>query len=174
MELTAKSNDVYFVTLTVVEWIDIFTRPIYKDLIIDNLIYCQKNKGLDVFSYVIMTNHIHMIARSNVQTMSDFLRDFKGYTSNQIFKLIENNEKESRKEWMLKIFRKAGKNNVLNKNHQFWQNLNYPILVDKVSIFEKKRNYIHHNPVKAEIVARVEDYVYSSANLDSPLKILEY
>ena len=60
-----KEHDkLYFITLQVVEWVDIFTRQKYRDLIIDNLTYCQKNKGLEIFAYVIMSNHIHLIVKS--------------------------------------------------------------------------------------------------------------
>ena len=54
----------YFLTLTVVDWVDVFTRPVYKYLIVDSLIHCQKEKGLDLYSWCLMTNHIHLIAGS--------------------------------------------------------------------------------------------------------------
>ncbi len=174
MRLTANSNDIYFVTLTVVYWIDIFTRPIYKDILIDNLIYCQKNKGLEIFSYVIMTNHLHLILRSQPAPLSNILRDFKTFTSKEIFKTIQNNSLESRKNWILKLLLQAGKNNRLNKNHQLWQNNNQPILITNHKEFYIKQNYIHQNPVKMGFVTNECDYLYSSANAQSPIKIIEY
>ena len=54
-------NDLYFVTLTIVGWIDIFTRRDYCDIIIENLKYCKEHKGLTIYAYVIMSNHMHMI-----------------------------------------------------------------------------------------------------------------
>lgn len=91
MELTAKSNDTFFVTLTVVYWIDVFTRPVYKDIIVDNLTYCKKNKGLEIYSYVIMPNYLHLIVRSINKPLSDILRDFKTYTSKELYKTIKDN-----------------------------------------------------------------------------------
>ncbi|MBQ5571561.1 MAG: transposase, partial [Bacteroidales bacterium] len=58
-----KQDETYFITLTVANWIDVFTRRIYRDIVVENLRYCQKNKGLEIFAFVIMTNHIHLIVR---------------------------------------------------------------------------------------------------------------
>lgn len=74
---------------------------------------------------------------------------------------------------MSKIFQTHGKANILNKNIQVWQNLNYPTLLSNNHIIDQKTDYIHMNPVKAGFVAMPEDYLYSSANPDSPLKIME-
>ena len=64
MHRTAKTDHPYFVTLTTVNWIDLFTRRLYNDFIIENLTYCQQNKKLNVYAYVIMTNHLHMVANA--------------------------------------------------------------------------------------------------------------
>ena len=57
-------DGVYFITLTVEEWTDVFTRNEYKNILIDNLKYCQQNKGLEIFAWCIMTNHLHLIVRA--------------------------------------------------------------------------------------------------------------
>ena len=41
----------YFATLTIVEWIDLFTRQEYRDIVLNSLRYCQENKGLDLCAY---------------------------------------------------------------------------------------------------------------------------
>jgi len=174
MELTAKSNDTFFVTITVIYWIDLFTRPVYKDFIVKNLDYCRKNKGLNIFSYVIMSNHLHLILRSNENPLSDTLRDFKTYTSKELFKMINENPQESRKDWMVKLMQHAGRQNVLNEKHQLWRNDNQPIMITKPEQFFVKQNYIHQNPVRAGFVAEAHEYLYSSANERSPLKVDEY
>lgn len=173
MRRTASSDELYFITLTVVDWVDIFTRPLYKDYLVDNLSYCQKHKGLEIFAYVIMTNHVHMIAQS--QNMSDWLRDFKSYTSKGLYKLVESNETESRKEWMLDIFQRHGKTNELNKDFQVWQNGSYPVCLPEnyLSMIRQKTDYIHDNPVRAGFVSEAHMYTYSSANPQSPLKMNE-
>ena len=59
-----KSDKAYFITMTVVGWIDVFTRKNHRDEIINALKYCQKEKGLIIYAYVIMSNHIHMVVDS--------------------------------------------------------------------------------------------------------------
>lgn len=61
MPIIGLSRELYFTTTTVVDWMDVFTRPVYKRIIIDSLRYCQKHKGLDIFAWVLMSNHLHMI-----------------------------------------------------------------------------------------------------------------
>ncbi|SDF06094.1 Transposase IS200 like [Mucilaginibacter pineti] len=81
MRRTAVTDELYFVTLTVTDWIDVFTRRIYSDFIIENLNYCQQNKKLNIYAYVLMTNHLHLIANAEDGSLSNILRDFKTYTS---------------------------------------------------------------------------------------------
>ena len=75
-------------TLTVVDWVDVFTRPIYKHILVESLLYCQKEKGLDLYAWCLMTNHLHLVASAREGfNLSDILRDFKKYTSKQILKV---------------------------------------------------------------------------------------
>ena len=167
-------NELFFITMTIVDWIDLFTRQIYFDLIIDNLNYCQNNKGLEVYEYVIMTNHLHMICLGKDKPLSDILRDFKTFTSKELVKLIKNNSDESRRSWILKAFKQAGEKNPLNKYYQVWQNFNSPTLLDTSYLIDQKSEYIHDNPVVAGFVSEPYTYYYSSANPDSPLKTLDF
>ena len=158
-----KKEGVYFISFAVVNWIDVFTREIYFFCIIDSLEYCRQNKGLELFGYVIMPNHIQMIFRSKDAKPSEFLRDFKGFTARKLLKLIQENQKESRRSWMLGAFKEAGTENSNVKNMQFWQQNNHPIQCYSAEIFEQKLNYIHKNPVKAGFVTEPENWKYSSA-----------
>ena len=110
-----------------------------------------------------MSNHIHLIASAVDYNLSDILRDFKKFTSKEIIKAITNNEQESRKEWMLEIFRRAGQKNSRNSEFQFWRQDNQPKEVYSPAFVFQKLNYIHNNPVEAGIVRKAEDYLYSSA-----------
>lgn len=167
-------NELFFVTLTVVNWIDLFTRSNYFNFIIENLKYCQEKKGLEIYEYVIMTNHTHMICLGNNIPLSDILRDFKTFTSKELFKLVSTNPEESRKEWILKAFIKAGKSNPLNKNFQVWKNFNYPTLLDSSYLIDQKTEYIHNNPVISGFVSEPHEYYYSSANESGPLVIFDF
>ena len=108
-------NELYFVTLTIVDWISIFIRQKYFTFIVENLQYCQKEKNLEIFEYVIMPNHIHMICRGRDVPLSDILRDFKSYTSKELYKMIKSDAEESRRAWMIKAFNEHGKENTLNQ-----------------------------------------------------------
>ena len=61
----------HFITATVVDWIDVFSRKSYRDIAIDCLNFCVKNKGMIVYGYVIMSNHIHLVIQSNDCSLSD-------------------------------------------------------------------------------------------------------
>ena len=103
-----EKEGVYFLTFQIVGWVDIFTRKIYKDIVIDSLIYCQQNKGLIIYAYVIMSNHIHIIAQSGKGDLSGTIRDFKSFTSKRFMEAIDD-KKESRSDWMKMVFEYHGK-----------------------------------------------------------------
>ena len=157
-----EQDKLHFVTLQVVEWVDIFTRQKYRDIIITNLEYCQKNKGLEIFAWVIMSNHIHLLIKSENAELSDILRDFKSYTSKKIIAEIDSCN-ESRREWMLKIFKDAAFKHKRNSEYQFWTHENHAEYIYSNKFIEQKLDYIHNNPVRAGIVEKPEEYKYSSA-----------
>ena len=153
----------YFVTFTVVRWIDVFTRREYKDILVDSLKYCIENKGLQLYAWVIMSNHVHLIIGTNDKPMESILRDIKRHTSKTITKAIMENGQESRREWILWFFEREGQQNPNNEYHQFWQQGNHPIELFSVEVTNQKLNYLHHNPVVAGCVDEPEHYLYSSA-----------
>ncbi|ELY1979783.1 transposase [Flavobacterium psychrophilum] len=153
----------HFITATVVDWIDVFTRKSYRDCIIECLDYCIKNKGMILYGYVIMSNHIHMIVQSNEGNLSDLIRDFKKFTAKTILDKIQN-EPESRREWMLERFKLATESHSRNKNYQFWQYGNHPEEIYSNKFMWSKLDYIHLNPVRASIVEKASQYIYSSAS----------
>ncbi|MFI5453636.1 REP-associated tyrosine transposase [Pedobacter sp. UC225_61] len=153
----------YFVSFAVVYWLDIFIRNEYKDILIDNLNYCQKEKGLEIYGWCIMSSHVHLIIGTNGNKTEDILRDFKGFTSKCLRKSITENPTESRKEWLLWMMQRAGSKNSNNKDFQFWQQDNHPIELWDNYMMEQKLDYIHDNPVSSGIVNEPMHYLYSSA-----------
>jgi REP element-mobilizing transposase RayT len=153
----------HFVTFAVVEWVDVFTRKEYRDIVLDSIKYCQKEKGLILYSWCLMSNHIHLVIRAANNNPGEILRDFKKFTSAQIIKAIALNEKESRREWMLSIFKKAGEKNIRNTNYQLWRQDNQPKELFSERFTNQKLDYIHNNPIEAGIVDKAEEYLYSSA-----------
>ncbi len=158
MSFAYKIHDqhgVYFITCTVHQWVDVFTRDVYKDIVLDSIRYCQEYKGLQVYAWAIMTNHIHMIIGSNKDKLSDILRDFKKFTSKKIITAIEQNPTESRKHWLLWLLKKE--DDII-----FWQEGYYGEEITTKEFFQTKERYIHLNPVRAGIVTKEEEYNYSS------------
>lgn len=154
---------IHFITFAVVEWVDVFSRKQYRDIVIDSLRYCQQQKGLKIHAWCIMSNHVHLIISAAHNNTSDILRDFKKFTSKEIIKAIEENDKESRKDWMLAVFREAGSLNSRNNTYQFWRQDNQPKELFSPQFTVQKICYIHNNPVEAGLVEKPEDYLYSSA-----------
>lgn len=163
--LISDQNGLYFMTFTVIDWVDVFTRKEYKLVITDSMNYCIDKKGLIVYSWVIMSNHVHVIwqAREGFR-MSDIVRDFKKFTAKSILKLIEN-ETESRKVWLLRKFEYAGKRLKRISKYKFWKDDNHAVLLEpnQTKIMDQKLDYIHNNPVRAMIVEHPEEYIFSSA-----------
>ena len=153
----------YFLTMTVVDWVDVFTRPIYEHIIVDALKYCQQHKGLRLYAWCLMSNHLHLIASAvENKSLSDILRDFKQFTSRKIVATILE-EPESRKLWMLHRF---GFNAIINpkvRHYKLWQDGNEAKEILSNGFLEQKLAYIHDNPVRAEWVNEPEHYRYSSA-----------
>ncbi|MBP3712165.1 MAG: transposase [Bacteroidaceae bacterium] len=175
--MPALTRNIYFTTSTVVDWMDVFTRPLYKHIMVDSLKYCQANKGLDVYAWVLMSNHLHMIVGTEEGVaIGDMLRDFKKFTSKSIIKAIMENIQESRKDWLIGRFGFRAANDKKITGFKFWQDGNHIEQIDSYEFFRQKLEYIHHNPVKQEIVERPEDYLYSSARnyagLDGLLNVI--
>ena len=145
----SDQNKLHFISFATIHWIDVFTRPVYKDIVVDSLNYCIKNKGLEVYAWCIMPNHVHLIIGSQKENQSHIIRDLKKHTSKTIVKAVVDNPQESRKEWMLWMFERAGKRNANNQDFQFWQQHNQPIELNSNFLIEQKLNYIHNNPVEA-------------------------
>ncbi|MTK53912.1 transposase [Paludibacter sp.] len=157
-----EQDALHYLTFQIVNWVDLFTRLVYRDIVIDSLRYCQEKKGFEIYVFVIMSNHVHLLARSNIGKLSDTIREFKSFTAKQMLAAIES-EPESRREWMLNIFEFAAKQHKRNEKYQIWTHENHAELIYSNAFIDQKVNYIHNNPVRAAIVERPEDYLYSSA-----------
>ena len=153
----------YFVTFSVINWIDVFVRREYKDVIVESLRYCMAHKGLEIYAWCVMTSHVHLIIGTTGEKLEDILRDLKRHTAKALLKEIEMHPQESRKAWMLWMMRRAGERNPNNQTYQFWQQHNHPIELASNEMMQQKLDYLHHNPVEAGFVGNPEDYLYSSA-----------
>jgi putative transposase len=152
----------YFVTLTTVGWADIFTRPDHKQVVIRSLRHCQKEKGLLIHAWCLMTSHLHTVISKSGEPLPAILRDFKKFTARELFQYVDSVH-ESRREWMTKLFFEAGEDLRRISNFKVWQDGNHPILLTKPKFTRQKIDYIHNNPVIEELVTEAEHYLYSSA-----------
>jgi len=162
------------VSFATVNWIDVFTRQVYFDVLGESVTYCRKEKGLELYCYCFMPSHIHFIFRSANEQPMELLRDFKKYTAKKVIEAIENNPQESRKEWLLWMLERAGKKKGNEVKYQFWQHHNKPIELWSEKVIKQKIDYIHNNPVESGFVTNAIDWKYSSArNFQDDNTVLE-
>ena len=155
---------VYFTTSTVVDWIDVFTRDLYRNILLDSLNYCRKNQGLQIHAWVLMPNHLHLICSfAGKANPSMVLKNIKSFTAMKIIDAVINNPMESRREWMLDLFEKNGSLQKSNFRFQFWKHENHPILLRNMEMYKERFIYLHENPVRAGFVEKPEDWRHSSA-----------
>ena len=172
----ATTEEAFFITITAVGWIDIFTRLNQKNNIISALQYCQKHKGLEIYAYCIMSSHIHLLCKGTEGfILSDIIRDFKKFTSKKIIQTILD-EPESRREWLLEYFKRTCQHLKRNQQYKVWQDGYHAEIVESNWFIQQKVNYIHNNPVQDKIVCFPEDYYFSSArnyaSLDNDLEVV--
>ena len=156
------ADGLYFISPTIIGWVDLFTKKQYCEIVLASLTYCQKNKGLIIHAWCIMSSHLHLIVSCEKGNLSAILRDFKTFT-NKAFIDELNNGNDSRKEWVLDLFKKESDAIKRVKYYKVWQDGNHPILLDNNNMIDVRLNYLHQNPVEQGIVFNPEDYIYSSA-----------
>jgi REP element-mobilizing transposase RayT len=155
------SSQPNFITLTITDWVDLFIRPEYCKILDQTLKYYIENKGIKIHAYVYMTSHIHIIVSSTGMDIPDFVRGFKSYTTKEFLEVIDN-PIESRKEWLLAKFSYAANRITRGGNYKIWKDGFHPVLLDLPSKIVQRVEYIHANPVDAQIVHHERDYVNSS------------
>lgn len=148
----------YFLTFTTKNWYYLFDRHNRWDILADSLSFCVEKKDLKIYAYVFMLNHIHLIVQS--PDVSGFVRDFKRFTSREFHKNLEATEPT-----VLELFKDE------NDTYCFWKKTNMPVLLETEKVYQQKVEYIEHNPVLKKYVNKPEYWIFSSANLDSPVKI---
>jgi REP element-mobilizing transposase RayT len=146
----------HFMTLTVLHWIPVFTRPDTVDILFNSFRYLA-GEGLSIYAYVILENHLHLIAQSK-QLDHDIAR-FKSFTSRQLLAWLQEKKAKTLLD-QLAFYKKAHKG---DRTYQFWQEGVHPELVQGEDMMRQKVDYIHQNPVKRGYVDEAEHWRYSSA-----------
>jgi len=147
----------HFITCTVLHWIPVFTRVQTTDIIFNTLKYLQKNDNLKLYAYVILENHLHLIASSN--DINKSLKRFKSYTAKEILKLLKEQNVKTILD-QLSFYKKAHKKDA---TYQLWQEGFSPKLIQNDKMMIERINYIHNNPVKRGYVDEGKHWRYSSA-----------
>jgi putative transposase len=154
------NSKLYFISFAVTNWIDLFIRDVYRNVLLDSIKHCQTTKDLELYCWCIMTSHVHLIISSSGNALSNIMRDLKRHTSEELHKAIANNKTESRREWMLWHMERAAKKTSNDANFQLWQTENHPIELATQKIAWQKLDYLHYNPVEAGFVRRSIDWLY--------------
>ncbi len=148
----------YYLTLTVRNWYCVLDRHNRFDILGDALRYSKERKGLNLYAYVFMLNHIHLVV-SSPDTIG-FVRDFKRHTTKELLSNIVATEPE-----VLKLFDAEG------GGHEFWERTSMPKAVEHERFLLQKVEYVHNNPVRKGYVRRPEYWIWSSANPDSEVRV---
>ncbi len=145
-----ENRNLYFITSTIIEWIPVFTKREYCDIIVQSLNYCRQNKGLRLFAYVIMPDHVHAVASSG--NLSAIIKDFKSHTAKEILRAAGADAKK----WMLNQFTYYKKHYKQDSEHQVWQEGFHPQVIENEDVLRQKVVYIHNNPVRSGLVEMAE------------------
>jgi len=132
------SSEPYFISFAVVNWIDLFIRKEYKDIVLASWKFCQKEKVLEICGWCIMSSHVHRIVGTTGLSLEKTIGEMKSFTSRSLRKAIQNNPGESRKEWIMEMMVSAGLNNGNNNDWQLWQQHNQPIELRTPETFHQK------------------------------------
>jgi REP element-mobilizing transposase RayT len=152
-----EPGQIYFITSTIVQWIPLFTRKAYIDILLDSLKFCRSNKGLKIFAYVILDNHLHLLVSG--ENLSNIIKDFKRHTAREILNLAQ----KEKKLWLLNQFKFYRLKHKTDSDYQVWQEGFHPKLITSEEMLQQKIEYIHDNPVRIGLVEKSEDWLYSSA-----------
>jgi putative transposase len=147
----------YFITFTLVEWIQLFTIQQFAAIVVDSLKFCVQNKGLLIYGYCIMPSHVHLIVQSKKDLLGSIIRDFKKFTAAEIVKAIKDSEKYHE---VLKVFQNKATETKRNKFVKVWLDGYHPEIIYSNKFFFQKLNYIHNNPVMAGFVFVPGEYYY--------------
>jgi len=147
----------YFLTLTTVHWLPLFANPEIAGILLDSLRFLIGQQRLQVFAYVVMEDHLHLVASAS--DLSKEISNFKSYTARRsIDTYIQRQNKLLLDQLALhKLGHKA------DRRYQFWQESSHPERICDAAMLEQKIAYIHHNPVRRGYVDAPEHWRYSSA-----------
>ena len=152
-------GEIYFWTATIHEWKPLLAADEYKDVIINSLNWLVQNKFAEVYAFVIMPNHIHLLwqvigTNGKESPHGSFLK----YTAHLFRRMLYHTDKALLQQYAIKI---------TNKAHEFWQRDPLAVPIYGREVANQKIDYIHHNPLAPhwQLCSSPEEYVYSSRHI---------
>lgn len=144
-----------FITVTCLNWIPIVMEDRFKNIIIESLSFLTKDNRIQVYGFVIMSNHLHMIWQMLGEHKREAVqRDFLKFTGQQILKHLRNEQSLLQSDLLVQ---------AKDRKYQVWERNSLSIPLWSRNVFPQKLDYIHNNPVKAGMCRYPEEYKYSSA-----------
>jgi|SRR5688500_6959228 len=151
-------NEIYFWTATITRWHKLLTSDRYKDVAIGSLEYlCNANK-VDVFAFVIMPNHIHLIWKMKALNGKESPHgSFLKFTAHEFKKLLVDEGMSELNKYSV---------DSPNKKYEFWQRDSLAIHLFTPEVAFQKLDYVHNNPLAEhwQLAQDPSDYKYSSAS----------
>lgn len=147
----------HFMTCTVVQWLPLFSSRTTAQFLLDSMVFMQEYRGVIIYAYVILENHLHLIAEGD--NLAKKMGQFKSYTARCIIDYLEE-KKATNTLKMLNFYKLRYK---ADRDHQLWQEGSHPIAILNMDVMRQKVQYIHKNPVKRGFVDEPLHWRYSSA-----------
>jgi putative transposase len=147
----------YFITASIVEWKHLFGKPEYAKIVLDSLEWMQQQNRILIFAFALMPSHLHIIIKSEKDTIGETLQQFGSFTAHEVLKRLQEDNKKD----LLQIFQQ-NKRDIRHK-HSIWQDIQAKNIYSE-NFLRQKMEYIHQNPVAKEwkLVEDRADYLYSS------------
>ena len=156
-QILPDDSNPYFLTLTVIKWLPLFSNPDIAKIVLDSLDFLQRNNRIVLYAYVLMENHLHLIASS--ENLAKQISEFKSFTARKSIDYYEMNKHLS----VLESLKEGKLAHRVDRPYQFWQEGNQPKRIHDMEMMQQKIAYIHQNPVKRGYVDEPTDWRYSSA-----------
>lgn len=139
---TFNPDNLYFITTTAVSHVHLFRRDGIKRLLVDSLNYMRAQKWINLYVFVIMPNHIHIIVRFlNGRTLANVMRDFKKHTSKQIIRQYQAEENDRVLEFLTQVAAQ-----IPDQHYKVWEDGYDARDVFSPDFLRQKAEYVHNNP----------------------------
>jgi putative transposase len=147
----------YFMTCTIVGWLPVFAPPEAVTIVLDSWRYLQREREFKLFGYVLLENHLHLIA--SAPDLSAVMQSFKSYSARQIIELAERHAASV----LLRQLRAHKLRHKTESQYQVWQEGSQPKQIQDEEMMWQKLEYMHNNPVNRGYVDDPLHWRYSSA-----------